>query len=173
MTLYLMYFSQQPSIKMSIESWTAYTIDFICWIAVRAVSGYMLSGSRTVLNFAAAMKPFYDGDNVKGVVNFLYGVVCLVTVDVDALTAAEDLVGQVVKEAVVYVAKIIFAPTAERRTTNEVGNDLVARNLAVEEVLSGDMTTFTRVRKVAVLVTSEGVGVFIAESFSITHRSRR
>ena len=173
MTLYLMYFSQQPSIKMSIESWTAYTIDFIFWIAVRAVSGYMLSGSRTVLNFAAAMKHFYDGDNVKGVINFLYGVVCLVTVDVDALTAAEDLVGQGVKEAVVYVAKIIFAPTTERRTTNEVGNDLVARNLAVEEVLSGDMTTFTRVRKVAVLVTSEGVGVFIAESFSITHRSRR
>ena len=120
------------------------------------------------------VKNFKNGDIVRGVINLLLGVLGLVTVTALPAVAdvAEDLTKQAIKEAVAYVAEII-TPTTERRATNEVGNDLVARNLAVEEVLSGDMTTFTRVRKVAVLVTSEGVGVFIAESFSITHRSRR
>ena len=159
---------------MSKKSWIASTIDFIFWIALRAAANHLLSGLRTALDFTAVVKNFKNGDIVRGVINLLLGVLGLVTVT--ALTAvedvAEDLTKQAIKEAVAYVAEIITS-TTERKATNEVGNDLVARNLAVEEVFSRDVTTFTRMRKVAVLVTSEGVGVLIVESFSITHCSRR
>ena len=159
---------------MSKKSWIASTINFIFWIALRAAANHLLSGLRTALDFAALVKNFKNGDIVRGVINLLLGVLGLVTVT--ALTAVadivEDLTKQAIKEAVAYVAEMI-TPTTERRATNEVGNDLVARNLAVEEVFSGDMTTFTRMRKAAVLVTSEGVGELIIESFSITHYSRR
>ena len=155
---------------MSNKSWIASTIDFIFWIALRAAAEHMLSGLRTALDFAAVVKNFYNGDILRGVINLLFGVLGLVTLS--ALTTVKDVAAQTIKEAVVRGAKTITS-TTERRATNEVGNDLVARNLAVEEVFSRDVTTFTRMRKVAVLVTSEGIGVVIVESFSITHCSRR
>ena len=155
---------------MSNESWTKYTLKFIGWIILRAAADHMLSGLRTALNFAAVAKNFYDGDMVRGVINLLYGVLCLFTFG--ALTTVKDVAGQSVKEACEYGFKRIF-PTAERKATNEVGKDLAARDF-VEGIVNegetfGDVrTTFTSF----VSVSYEGV-LEVFESFSMTRRYRQ
>ena len=155
---------------MSNESWTKYTLKFIGWIILRAAADHMLSGLRTALNFAAVAKNFYDGDMVRGVINLLYGVLCLFTFA--ALTTVKDVAGQSVKEACEYGFKRIF-PTAERKATNAIGKDLAARDFVEGIVNEGEFfgdvrTTFTRV----VSVSYEGV-LEVFESFSMTRRYRR
>lgn len=161
---------------MSNESWPVYTLKFIGWITLRVAADCMLSGLRNALNFVKVAKNFYDGDKVRGVINLLYGVLCLFTFG--ALSAVKDVAGQSVKEAVGQVvnAKSI-ASTAERRASNEVGKDLVTRDLAnvrvneaFEEVSFEDTNTRTRVRRFAVSMSPEGRRVDI-KGFSMTRQS--
>ena len=125
MTLYLIYFLEQLSAKMSNESWTVYTIKFIGWIALRAAADYMISGLRDALNFAEVVKNLYHGDIVGGVINLLYGVVCYGTVG--ALSVVKDVAGQSIKEVVVHGTKRISL-------TNEAGKGLVSSDFAKEKV---------------------------------------
>ena len=98
---------------MSNESWTKYTLKFIGWIILRAAADHMLSGLRTALNFAAVARNFYDGDMVRGVINLLYGVLCLFTFA--ALTTVKDVAGQSVKRLVNMVLKEFFLQLKGKR----------------------------------------------------------
>lgn len=148
---------------MSKNSRKDYILELALSLVIRAALDYWISGSRRALDFLVVLKNFRDGDWVKGVINLLYAIGCLITLG--ALTFGKDAVGQATKEAVAYAAKKI-APSAERRATNEVGTELVSRDEAVEAEYSEGI----EVTKCVSMIAIDGCTV-IKKSISVILRA--
>ena len=118
---------------MAQESWTAYGVKFALTIAGKVALNACAPGSGSAIEFAKALKCFWDGDVSGGVINIISGAADLATLGVGGATV--DAMKESAKGAVVQTAKDT-AKTAGKEASRKVGQGL-AKQLAMGTAKGG------------------------------------